>query len=146
MADHAAGDAVLASIRVDGALTPQFPPPRTAEEILLGVTPPTQAEVDEAKRSAAEKAEWRRNFLSGLMSSVDFRAWLMNILIQWGTFDNAFGAGPTGFPDPMATQFQLGMKQAGWRLWTEFDDIAPDLTSLMRREWAKPQGEAPPRS
>jgi hypothetical protein len=105
----------------------------TPEEIMLGRQRPKTSEEREADRVAAEKAEFRRQFLIHLMTSEDFRDWLMETLNAFGTFGNAFGAGPTGFPDHMATQFQLGQKAAGWHLWTVFDNVAPELASQMRR-------------
>jgi hypothetical protein len=123
------------------------------EEFMTGRRAVSVAEADEAKRIAAEKAQFRQTFLAQLMTSTDFRDWLWEVLVSLGTFENAFGAGPTGFPDPMATQFQLGQKAAGWHLFTTFDDAAPDLASQMRRDASqKPitarrdQPEAPHRS
>ena len=105
----------------------------TPEEIMLGRERRKTPEEREADRVAAEKAEFRRQFLASLMTSQDFRDWLMETLNGFGTFGNAFGAGPTGFPDPMATQFQLGQKAAGWHLWATFDNVAPELARQMRR-------------
>jgi hypothetical protein len=103
------------------------------EEELLGIVRETPEQEAEAARVIAENAEFRRHFLVDLMQRAQFREWLMEVLVSLGTFENAFGATPTGFPDPMATQFQLGRRMAGWGLWTLFDDAAPDLASKMRR-------------
>jgi hypothetical protein len=103
------------------------------EEALLGIERPTPEEEAEAERIIKEKLELRKRFLVDLISGEEFRAWLMEQLVAFGTFENAFGASPAGFPDPMATQFKQGMKAAGWHLWTLFDDIAPELASQMRR-------------
>jgi hypothetical protein len=111
------------------------------EEILTGRRPPTQAETEETNRHAAEKAEFRKTFLAQLMTSADFREWLWEKLQLFGAFSNSFGVGPAGFPDPLATQFQLGRKSAGWDMFLEFDDAAPDLTSQMRRDALKPKAE-----
>lgn len=105
-----------------------------AEEELLGIERESPEQEAEAEREAKERAEFRRLFLVQLMQSDMFRAWLMEQLVGWQTFENPFGISPAGFPDPMATQFALGQKAAGWHLWTIFDDVAPELTSLMRRE------------
>lgn len=105
------------------------------EEQLLGIERPTIEQEAEVERQAKEAAELRLLFLAGLMQNPMFRHWLMSELVHLGAFAQEFGASPGGFPDPLATQYSMGMKAAGWRLWTTFDDIAPDLTSLMRREW-----------
>lgn len=107
------------------------------EEQLLGIERPTPEQEAEAERNRLEKLEVRRVFLLNLMQSDLFRAWLMETLVAYGTFENSFGAGPTGFPDPNATWFQAGMKAAGWNLWCVFDEVSPELASLMRRESVK---------
>lgn len=104
------------------------------EEALLGIVRESPEDEAEAKRAYAEAQEFQRRFLVTLMQNQSFREWLMPLLNEFGTFDNSFGVSPTGFTDPMATQFKLGMKAAGWRLWTLFDDLAPELASQMRRE------------
>lgn len=107
------------------------------EEQLLGIERPTIEQEEEDQRIAAEKADLRRLYLVGLMENPLFREWLMGVLIGFGTFAQEFGASPGGFPDPLATQYSMGVKAAGWHLWTLFDDMAPDLASLMRREAGK---------
>lgn len=105
------------------------------EEALLGIERPSiEDEASEQKR-AVEKAEIRRRYLTSLMQQGEFRRWLMEQLVGFETFGSPFGISPSGFPDPLATQFRLGMKAAGWHLWEQFDEIAPELASLMRREW-----------
>ena len=113
------------------------------EEALLGIehlTPDEEArrETDENERIATE-AKFKREFLIRLMENQTFREWLMEQLVALRTFENTFGLTPTGFPDPMATQFALGQKAAGWHLWTIFDDVAPELASQMRRDHGKPK-------
>lgn len=104
------------------------------EEALLGIERPSIEEEAEAERIQAEKLELRKLFLVNLMRNDTFREWLMQLLIEFHTFDNPVAASPTGFPDANATFFLLGKKAAGWQLWTTFDDLAPELASLMRRE------------
>lgn len=105
------------------------------ERELLGLPPALTPEEEAAQeKEDAEKREDRRLFLYRLMNDPDFRGWLWERLVDFGTFENRFMASPTGFPDQAATQFQSGMKAAGWALWEQFDDAAPDLASLMRRE------------
>jgi hypothetical protein len=108
------------------------------EEQLLGIERPTPEQEAEAEKIAQEKLVVRALFLKQLMEQELFREWLMDTLNGFGTFENAFGTSITGFPDPMATQFKLGMKAAGWHLWTLVDDAAPELASLMRRTAGKP--------
>ena len=108
------------------------------EESLLGIERQTPEQEAEADKIVKEKAEIRRRFLIGLMENPLFREWLMEQLVALGTFENAFGNSPTGFPDPLATWFKAGMKSAGWSLWETFDSVAPELSALMRRDWLKP--------
>lgn len=109
------------------------------EEDLLGIERPSEEDEAQESRDALEKTEFRRRFLHQLMESSDFREWLMEQLTGFGTFDRTFAVSPTGFPDQAATEFHLGMKAAGWYLWEQVDDIAPDLASLMRREALAPK-------
>lgn len=105
------------------------------EADFLGLPERLTPEEEEAQeKEDAERLEDRRLFLYRLLNDPDFRAWLWDKMVAFGTFENRFMASPTGFPDQMATQFQAGMKAAGWALWEEFDNAAPDLASLMRRE------------
>lgn len=103
------------------------------EEELLGIERPTLEQEEADKRRTEEQAELRRLFLTRLMENPMFREWLMEQLMAFRTFEQPFGISPGGFPDPMATQYQMGLKAAGWHLWTLFDDLAPELASLMRR-------------
>ena len=104
------------------------------EENILGIERQTPEQEAEAEKIAAEKREVRKRFLVGLMNNELFREFLIEQLLGFNTFGNPFGVSPTGFPDREATQFQMGMKAAGWHLWELFDGIAPELSSLMRRE------------
>jgi hypothetical protein len=108
-----------------------------AEEDLLGIERLTEEQEAEAEQELKQKLEIRRNFLRQLMTSSDFRAWLWEFLNEQGTFEHRFGTSPMGFPDNLATWHALGMKQAGMNLFHQFDDAAPDLCSLMRRETGK---------
>ena len=108
------------------------------EEELLGIERLTPEQEEEAERERKQKEEVRLAFLRQLLQNAQFREWLMGKLVGFNTFGNTFAAGMTGFPDQNATWFHAGMKAAGWALWEEFDDAAPDLASIMRRE-AKPR-------
>lgn len=104
------------------------------EADLLNITREDPEQKAREEKERAEKTEIRREFLRNLMTSASFREWLWEFLIEQGTFAHTFGVSPTGFPDPMATMLNLGLKQAGMNLLHQFDDVAPDLVSLMRRE------------
>lgn len=115
----------------EGAFS-DFPEP---EEILLGVPPrPTleQEARDEEERKGQLEVE--RLHLARLMESETFRKWLWSLLTQCGTFQRRYGASPNGFPDRDATEYQRGWHDAGWHIWTLFDDAAPELAGQMRRE------------
>ena len=103
------------------------------EEQLLGIYRPTIEEEEQAEAEKAEADEMRRVWLVNQMHNPMFREWLMGWLEHFGTFANTFAVSPTGFPDPLATQFKLGMKAAGWEIWESIDALAPDLASKMRR-------------
>lgn len=104
------------------------------EEEFFAVNSETAEEKSEAERKVKAALDERRRFLRHLMEADMFREWLYEVLTEFSTFNPPFGASPTGFPDPLHTQFLQGKAKAGWRLWTIFDDAAPDLASLMRRE------------
>lgn len=115
---------------------PRNPDELPDEELaLLGEyrSPEERVAAETAQKEQDQKAEIRRLFLIGLMESQPFREWLLEQLTSLGMFEHRFGGSPNGFPDPMATQYAMGMKQAAWNLWEQFDNIAPDLTSKMRR-------------
>ncbi len=109
------------------------------EEELLGIQRDTPEQEAEAQRVVDEKKELKRVYMLQLMQNPIFREWLMEQLQGFGTFGNTFGVSPAGFPDHDATQFSQGMKAAGWHLWEIFDDISPELASLMRREARGPK-------
>ncbi len=104
------------------------------EENILGIERLSPEQEAEQERLAEEKRDLRRRFLVAQMNNPMFREWLMEQLLGFNTFGNPFGVSPTGFPDHEATQFQMGMKAAGWHLWEVFDAAAPEMASLMRRE------------
>lgn len=109
------------------------------EESLLGIERPTLEQEDEAKKIADEKVLLRTIYLRKLMDTELFRAWLWEHLQAFGTFTNTFGLSPTGFPHPEGSWFAAGRKSAGWDIWEQIDNLAPDLASLMRREATKPR-------
>ena len=106
----------------------------TEEEAdLLGVALPTEEE-RQAEELQKIRARQRDEMLVYCLQSDLFREWMMEILQSMGAFENPFGMSAAGFPDPLATQFALGRKSAGWQLWELFDNLHPELASLMRRE------------
>lgn len=105
------------------------------EEELLGIHRETPEEEADAERARKDKEELRRAFLIAMMQNELFREWLMEQLVGFNVFGKPFAVSPTGFPDKAASQYQDGMRAAGWHLWQMFDDVAPELTSLMRREY-----------
>jgi hypothetical protein len=103
------------------------------EADLLGVALPTEEE-REAEELRKVRVRQRDEMLLYCLRSDLFREWMMEIITSMGAFENPFGMSAAGFPDPLATQFALGRKSCGWQLWEIFDNLAPDLASLMRRE------------
>lgn len=110
---------------------------RSADEIAREVFGPDDARTPEERsaeeKDALQKREISQLYLGKLMGEPQFREWLFGVLEGFATFDAPFGVSPNGFPDRSVEQFKLGMRAAGWHLWTIFDDVAPDLASLMRR-------------
>lgn len=89
---------------------------------------------EEQEREAKLRRERHRVLLLRLLNDPDTRDWIWGLLTEFGTFEMKFAATPTGFPDPQATAYHRGRHSAGWRIWAELDDAAPELASLMRRE------------
>lgn len=89
---------------------------------------------DKLQKEADLRKEQRRAFLLRLLNDPLGRDWIWGLLREFGTFEMIFGASINGVPDPHAHAYYRGRHSAGWRIWTELDDLAPDLTSLMRRE------------
>lgn len=110
------------------------------EEQILGIERPSFEQEAQAEQIRKEKLEIRKLLVKSMLENDLMRELLMEWINGFGTFENAFGAGPTGFPDHDATQFKMGMKAAGWYLWSQMDDLYPDLASLMRREATAPRG------
>lgn len=114
-------------------------PGESEDAFFPGEPRPKSDEDDNAQRILAEKQEQRRAGILRLMGQAWFREWLMEYLTSLNTFGTTFAATPTGFPDPNATFFHLGMKAAGTALWEQLDDISPELAALMRRETRTPK-------
>lgn len=116
--------------RASGEIPPE-------EERLLGIERLSPEEEAAQEKRQQEEAEVERLYLIGLMNQPQFRAWMMKQLVAFNTFGRIFAVSPTGFPDAPATEYQLGLKAAGWHLWSELDDKVPDLASKMRREFGR---------
>lgn len=89
---------------------------------------------EERGKEAGLRSELRRAFLMRMMNDTAGRDWLWGLLHEFGTFEMIFGASINGVPDAHAHAYYRGRHSAGWRIWTEVDDLAPELASLMRRE------------
>lgn len=94
---------------------------------------------DGAGRVAAEKleadrqAEKRRQLLRRLLGDAEVRAFIREFLDDCHAFEPRFAS--TGYsPDPYGTFLYAGEQKAGWHLWAQLDEAAPELASLMRRE------------
>jgi len=62
------------------------------------------------------------------------RAEMWSILQQAGTFDDRFGVGPNGFPQPEASWFHMGARSLGLRLFQSWMALARDGVFLMQNE------------
>src|ERR1035437_10385715 len=62
------------------------------------------------------------------------RAEMWGILQQAGTFDDRFGVGPNGFPQPEASWFHMGARSLGIRLFQSWVVLARDGVFLMQDE------------
>ena len=118
---------------------PPIPDAPEPEELLLGHRRLSPEEEEAFRKREREKDLLQQYMLRDLMRRESFRRWLWTLLESFNTFGRTFGVSPTGFPDRDATEYALGMKAAGWHIWTMFDDAAPDLASEMRREFSKPK-------
>ncbi len=120
----------------DKRTRPDLPP----DEAQLAGYDAYDAEADaKAEKRRAEKLQLRKDALTGLIGQAWFREWLWELLGEMGTFEYPIAVTPGFVPDPMGSYFALGKKAAGELLFRAFDDIAPDQTSLMRREATTPR-------
>jgi hypothetical protein len=62
------------------------------------------------------------------------RAEMWGILQQAGTFDDRFGVGPNGFPQPEASWFHMGARSLGLRLFQSWTALAREGVFLMQDE------------
>lgn len=92
------------------------------------------ARTEERKKEDELRRAKKLVLLQRLLGDPVARDWFWGLLQEFDTFGVTFGISPGGFPDPIATSYHAGRRSAGWRIWTELDDVAPELASLMRRE------------
>jgi hypothetical protein len=103
---------------------------------------PDTAEVDAADpaahRKRLTKAALRhrdiQRFWQGIFSDPIGRAEMWGILQQAGTFDDRFGVGPSGFPQPEASWFHMGARSLGLRLFQSWAALAREGVFLMQDE------------
>jgi hypothetical protein len=75
-----------------------------------------------------------QRFWQGVFSDPVGRAEMWGILQQAGTFDDRFGVGPNGFPQPEASWFHMGSRSLGLRLYQSWSAFARDGVFLMQDE------------
>jgi hypothetical protein len=108
-------------------------PPGPSERVIDFDGRDQERDAAQAQEVELRKAR-RKAFLQRMLTDPAGRDWLWSLLVDLNAFGTTFGISPGGFPDPLATQYHLGRRSAGWRIWTEMDDESPELASLMRRE------------
>jgi hypothetical protein len=62
------------------------------------------------------------------------RAEMWGILQNAGTFDDRFGVGPNGFPQPEASWFHMGARSLGLRLFLSWTVLAREGVAVMQNE------------
>lgn len=75
-----------------------------------------------------------RRFWQGVFSDPIGRSEMWGILQQAGTFDDRFGVGPNGFPQPEASWFHMGARSLGLRLFQSWGAFAREGVALMQDE------------
>ena len=78
----------------------------------------SKKQIEQEKR-VVEREQWWREALSTLVG----RRCLYEILNGGGCFEDRFGVGPAGFPDPHATFLKLGEKGFVQRLYQDWQAI-----------------------
>ena len=112
------------------------------------VLPDDEADVDEVmtedvgderivRRQARRQRDLERErerFWVGIMGTPIGRQEIWGLLQSAHTFETRFAAGPTGFPDPMATMFHAGEKAWGERFYATLMKIDTAAVLLMHQE------------
>jgi hypothetical protein len=73
-------------------------------------------------------------FWQGVFSDPVGRAEMWAILQQAGTFEDRFGVGPNGFPQPEASWFHMGARSLGLRLFQSWCVLAREGVLVMQDE------------
>lgn len=73
-------------------------------------------------------------FWQGVFSNPTGRREMWAILQQAGTFEDRFGVGPNGFPQPEQSWFHMGQRSLGLRLFLSWQALARDGVILMQDE------------
>lgn len=99
---------------------------------------PVDAGDPAAHRKRLTKAAVRdrdiRRFWARIFDDPIGRAEMWNILREAGTFDDRFGVGPSGFPQPEQSWFHMGQRSLGLRLYQSWLALAREGVCLMQDE------------
>ncbi len=96
---------------------------------------PERAEREAAAKKEAELAALdRKKLLTALLQDPRIREWFWELITEFDAFNTRFGDQSAGHAAGQVSFYWRGLHDAGWRLWTQLDDAAPELASLMRRE------------
>jgi hypothetical protein len=84
-------------------------------------------------KAALEYLELER-FWQAVFASPFGRKQMWDILRQAGAFDDRFGVGPNGFPQPEQSWFHMGARSLGLRLFRTWSKYAREGVMLMQDE------------
>jgi hypothetical protein len=76
-----------------------------------------------------------QRFWQGVFADPIGRSEIWRLLDDAGTFDQRFGVGPAGFPQPEASWFNMGMRALGLRLFQKWSALAREGVFLMLDEY-----------
>lgn len=103
------------------------------QPVVVGAAVDAKRHESQKKRQQRQERE-DREFFHLMVSSEAGRRFMWSILNEAKPFETRFGVGPTGFPDPMATQYYQGEKDLGLRLYHTWLARAPSETTAMLLE------------
>ena len=86
------------------------------------------AQVNAARKKAGRKRKTREDFVTGMMSLKEGRAYVYTLLSECGTFASPFNA------DPYTTAFFCGKQHIGHLLLADIMKVAPEMYHKMVRE------------
>ena len=87
-----------------------------------------------ARRDARKRDREDADFWLRALSDPIGRRCLWDILQSTHAFDERFGVGPNGFPQPEATWMNAGEQRAGFRLYRSWMRYSPEGVLLMMQE------------